>query len=397
MIYMIGGAGNGNFGDELIVRGWLSFLREAGVTDPVVCDENYASISRRFIGTLFPDALFAEDVNRLKSRGADTFFAAFSRGWRFYENGGFERHPDLAQLQERLQKTKVLHMHGGGYINTIWPKNAFLLGFTAATKREYGCRLVGTGLGLLPAANPPELYLPILREAIETFDLLEVRDRWAFDWLRRISDAPCVVNGLDDSFLLPREAPQGTGPRTLHLSWFSFAQGFDEMMAYATGPEAKDFERILFWACTDQDMRCFEKLKESCPRAESTSWQELVKGPLPVRPGDVLLTARFHPHMLAARYGATGAYRVDRGYYDVKQGSIVDLGSPFRQIGAGPLSFPKGAATAYNPIYRLDEERVASKRKLASWIYRELLPAGKVAPDPEATRRPAPAEAAPAS
>ena len=28
MIYLIGGAGNGNFGDELIVRCWLEFLRE---------------------------------------------------------------------------------------------------------------------------------------------------------------------------------------------------------------------------------------------------------------------------------------------------------------------------------------------------------------------------------
>ena len=44
MIYLIGGAGNGNFGDELIVRGWLEFLRETGVAESIVCDENYASI-----------------------------------------------------------------------------------------------------------------------------------------------------------------------------------------------------------------------------------------------------------------------------------------------------------------------------------------------------------------
>ena len=389
MIYLIGGAGNGNFGDELIVRCWLEFLRERGVDAPVVCDENYASISRRFLGTLHPEVGFVDDVNRLKARGPATFFAAFARGMRFYENGGFARHPDLAHLAAALERVKLLHLHGGGYVNTIWPKNAFLLGFAAATKRRYGCRLVGTGLGLLPAAPVPELYQPLLAEALEAFDLLEVRDRWAFDWLRRLSGAANLVLGLDDSYLLRRAAP-APGPRTLHLSWFASADGFEEVLDFVAGPAAAGFERILFWACINQDMRLFERLAAVCPRAESIGWQELVRGPVPVRPGDRMVTARFHPHLVAARHGATGAYRIDRGYYDVKQGSVVDLGSPFRRIGAAPLAELLADAPAFSPIHRLDAERVAAKRKLAAWIYEELLPQASAGGAP----RPAPAAAA---
>ena len=102
-----------------------------------------------------------------------------------------------------------------------------------------------------------------------------------------------------------------------------------------------------------------------------------------------MITARFHPHLLAARYGATGAYRVDQGYYDVKQGSVVDLGSPFRRIGDAPLAELPAAPPPFNPIVRLDAERVAAKRRLAAWIHGELLrrrrPRGAAAaavPDP---------------
>lgn len=398
MIYMIGGAGNGNFGDELIVRGWLDFLRETGVTEPVVFDENYAGVSRRFFGPNYPDARFSDDANQLKARGPDTFFAAFSRGVRFYENGGFARHPDLAGLETALAEAKVLHLHGGGYINTIWPRNAFLLGFAVATRRQFGCRLVATGLGVLPAGTPPDLYRPMLAAALDEFDLLELRDRWSYDYLRGISSSPRIVLGLDDCFLLRRDVPAteagATGgttgrARTLHLSWFTSAGSFDEVIDFAasvgdSGPGG--FGRVLFWACIDQDMRCFEALKAACPRAELIRWQALVNGPIPVAPGDAMITARFHPHLMAARHGAVGAYRTDRGYYDVKQGSVADLGSPFRRLGETPLAEavagPAGGPV-FSPIHRIDDERVAAKRRLAGWIYGELLQSA-------ATRLPAP-------
>lgn len=389
MIYLIGGAGNGNFGDELIVRCWLEALRAAGVDAPVICDGNYAGISRRFLGRLHPEAVFVDDVNRLKARGPDTFYAAFARGWRFYENGGFERHPDLADLAARLAQTRLLHLHGGGYVNTIWPRNAFLLGFAAATKRQFGCRLVGTGLGLLPAAAAPELYRPLLAEALAEFDLLEVRDRWSFDWLRQLSDSPRIQLGLDDSFLMRREPPAAPGPRTLHVSWFGFAEGFEAVLDLAAGAGAAGFERVLFWACIDRDMQLFDRLAAACRRAEAIHWQDLVTGPIPVRPGDHMVTARFHPHLIAARYGATGAYRVDQGYYDVKQGSVVDLGSPFRRIGEAPLAELPAAPPPFNAIERLDAERVAAKRRLAAWIHGALYAA---APVPAALPVPGPAE-----
>ena len=139
-----------------------------------------------------------------------------------------------------------------------------------------------------------------------------MRDRWGFDWLRRLSGSPRIQLGLDDSFLMRREPPAAPGPRTLHVSWFGFADGFEAVLDVAAGAGAAGFERVLFWACIDRDMQLFDRLAAACRRAEAIHWQDLVTGPIPVRPGDHMVTARFHPHLIAARYGATGAYRVDR-------------------------------------------------------------------------------------
>ena len=171
-----------------------------------------------------------------------------------------------------------MHLHGGGFVNTIWPQNAFLLGFAAAVKERYGCRVVGTGLGLMPAPEPGEAHSAGLRAAVEAFDLLELRDRWSYDYLRRHSASPRILLGLDDTYLLPRQRQPAPGPRTLHLSYFASADRFEHALDIASGPGADQFERVLFWSCTNQDNQCFEQLAAVCPRAERILWSDLVFG-----------------------------------------------------------------------------------------------------------------------
>ena len=380
MLYFIGGAGNGNFGDELILRGWLDYLTELGRAEDAVFDENSAGKARGLFGAAFPKLRFRDDISRLKRQGSDGFWASLGRGLKFFRNGGFERHPGLGHLDEVFRGLKVLHLHGGGFVNTIWPQNAFLLGFAAAVKAHYGCRVVGTGLGLMPAPEPGEPHRAGLRAAVEAFDLIELRDRWSYDYLRRHSASPRILLGLDDSYLIPRERQPWPGPalgpaprpRTLHLSYFVAADRFEHALDIASGPGADRFERILFWSCTDRDDHCFERLAAVCPRAERIAWRDLLFGRIPVSPGDYMVTARFHPHLLAARHGAGGLYRADQGYYDVKHGSVIDLGSPFAAMGA-PAAVPD-EGTAPSLIHALDDQRVATKRRLAAYIYQDLLP-----------------------
>ena len=237
--------------------------------------------------------------------------------------------------------TRLLHLHGGGYVNTIWPKNAFLLGFAAATKRRYGCRLVGTGLGLLPAAPVPELYQPLLAEALEAFDLLEVRDRWALRLAAAaLGRAAHLMLGLDDSYLLRREPPAAPGPRTLHLSWFGFGRRLRGRARLRRGRRGGRLRAgAVLGLHRPATCSSSTRLAAACRRAEAIHWQELVAraGPgaarrphghraLPPAPRSPPATARPAPTASTS------------GYYDVKQGSVVDLGSPFRRIGAAPLA-----------------------------------------------------------
>jgi hypothetical protein len=372
MIYLVGGAGNGNFGDELIAKNWLDFLSAKNYCGGLIFDENSARISTQIFGGSFPSVNFTNDLSKLKWKGPKDFFGSLVRGVRFFENGGFDRHPDLRHLDALFSRVKVLHLHGGGYINIMWPHNAFLIGFAAAAKRRYGCRVVGTGLGILPVGDVPGQYVQLFRDTLEEFHVLELRDRWSYDYLRKFSNSPAILLGLDDTYLSPgSDGEPGSRPRTLHFSYFKSADLFEQVLDFAGSGRAGKFDRVLFWACTDGDKECFERLREVAPHVELISCEKLVRGPLPVGVGDYMITARFHPHLLAARLGANGVFRKDYGYYDVKHGSIRDLGSLFAEMGDGIE--PDRHRGAFNAIHAYDAMRVAIKRRLASHIYADIM------------------------
>ena len=80
MLYFIGGAGNGNFGDELIVRCWLDYLTELGLAGAAIFDENYARKSNELFGSAYPDVRFSDDISQLKRKGPEGYWAPLGRG-----------------------------------------------------------------------------------------------------------------------------------------------------------------------------------------------------------------------------------------------------------------------------------------------------------------------------
>jgi hypothetical protein len=92
--------------------------------------------------------------------------------------------------------------------------------------------------------------------------------------------------------------------------------------------------------------------------------------PLPVSVGDFMLTARFHPHLLAARLGAIGVYTDGGFYYKPKHGSIIRLGSPFVLAADSlPVHPQTNPSRSFRPMMMFDSERVAQKLKTAEYIY----------------------------
>ena len=86
-----------------------------------------------------------------------------------------------------------------------------------------------------------------------------------------------------------------------------------------------------------------------------------------------MITARFHPHLLAARHGAVGIYRPDEAYYQVKHGSIAALGSSFKPFDAARgLRDQMPTEAGADGLLLRQGDLVAQKRRVVKAIMRMI-------------------------
>lgn len=374
MIFLCGGAGNANLGDELIVDSWLGYFRDAGLKTEVMVDGFSAGVHRRLFSCDYPGVRFVDVLGKLRFRGPDGFFASLERGYKFFDNGGFARHPDVREYGRIFEEVAICHLHGGGYLNSIWPKNAFVLGFAAALKRRFGTPICGTGLGTLPLPAPKGADAALLVDILEAFDIIETRDIESFNYIRTHCVGANVVFGQDDCFLNTRtlQGAGDRGERWLHLSDFP-SSGFVEEIADAIAATHDGFGRVVFWECLPRDSECADRVRAMGIDLDVRTTDRLIAEPLPVAEGDVVLTARFHPHLLSARLGAHGFFRSDRSYYDVKQKSLVVNGSPFLDVAAvdreDMVDRIRTGRSTRNFMHEARHEKYLAKKRIADSIY----------------------------
>lgn len=188
MIYLISAAGLPNYGDELIARTWLRFLAEHRPEDEVWLDcQEPGMASVLFQGTN-PTAHFTNTVWRV-IREAPVDAAGLpdeKHVRRIIENLGSSLF-NVGLL--KLREATSLHLLGGGYITDLWPRQHSILAVMVATRAVSGSRLYGTGLELIPTANPQRT-----QQLVEEFEHFSVRDMQSAQMLG-------IQTGLDDAFL----------------------------------------------------------------------------------------------------------------------------------------------------------------------------------------------------
>lgn len=366
---MLGGAGVANFGDELMVRKWLDFYSAHGLLNDVVVDGSHSRVLSDLFSSQYKEAKYTNLFNSLRGSGPKDFWKSLRRGIQFYENGGFHNYPQFKHWIKEFEKIKVLHLHGGGYLNNLWPQAAFLLGVAAATKRKYGCKLVATGIGFLPVNDTPSDYIDDFNKVMESFDFFECRDYASASFIKRtIKYHDNVFYGLDDTYIGLLEQGTTKNKKRLHFSFFTHViKTLEDIVDQMPANLNQQFDEVLYWGCTSDDLKCLDIVKNKFPNVQTISLRDLVLKPLPVSSNDFMITARFHPHLLAARMGAVGYYRLDRSYYDVKQGSVTDLGSPFMSLDE--LNFADlPSVPQFNRITAFESERVSMKQRLGNRI-----------------------------
>lgn len=340
---LLGGAGVPNYGDELIVQAWLRWYRERDLLPLKVSGAHTAVFKLEFgvpQGISFSSAI--RQV-RLATRATD-FASAASMGYDFLAS---KRNDNAPAAREALAAS-LIHLHGGGYLNSKWPTHGFFLGLAAAAKERTGARIVGTGLGLGPFDGVAPSGAGAVEGVWSAFDAVEVRDHWSFDYLQRVGPEYPVIDGLDDVFVQSAKADRRPG-RALHLALQS---NDDTVMIVKKLPQAfvDSFDRLYFWICAPVDASAYLEVSKRFPHVEPLNWLQLLDS-IPTHERNFMITARFHPHLMGARLGFEGRFRSRSAYYDVKHGSVVALGSGFtdgRVSDLEPDCFEGGNSLASN-------------------------------------------------
>lgn len=374
MMVLLGGSGAPNFGDELMLQHWLTLTSTAagGSGDhSVVVDNNSADVSTELFGARFPHARFVSVLKKLRHPNRSTdLMDNVAFGARFFSSGAYRKVPEVMAILPILERTKLLHIYGGGYINVAaGAKGGLLLGLAADARRTFGMRLVATGLGLSPLTIK-ERSAADLEESVAAFDLFETRDVHGFQQLKKIAGSlPGLICGHDDSFLQPlRTNPSRTGHRKLHLSSTKDSEDLlRPSVLRAIRRNLPRFDELVYWACAPRvEGPVIVRLQAEFPQMRVAPVEELLFDGLPVDAQDYMLTVRFHPHMVASRLGCSGQFFAEGAYYDHKHASVVQLGSGFDKYDVEIRDFE----SAEQPIAWREPAHIALKRLIAQRIYR---------------------------
>jgi polysaccharide pyruvyl transferase WcaK-like protein len=386
-LYLVATPGHPNYGDELIVAGWLRTLAELAPHADVWVDCPSPGNASVLLDGLHPRARFTDTLWRLcweaPSEAPWEVAAWVQRG---VHNVG--QAPRWAAGLELLRCADVVHLLGGGYVHAGWPRHIGLLAGAATAAGISGGRAALTGGSVIPVGPHTA---PLLAALLERFDLVDLRDRPSRELLRG-HGVDQAAHSCDDAFLRLPEPPENA------------ASGAPEFMLCAQADmleldRARLAELVLAtlraWkvppgrlgvveCIPGTDREIYDLVEQQIPGARFYPFAEIWRDGLPVAPGQTWLSTRFHPHLVAAAAGARGvAVPVSPEYYGTKHRSLAALGSGWTVLEApeqagSPPGLPTGDGFPAEVTARCREQ----KQELATRLYGSL-------PGPSADQEPA--------
>lgn len=366
--YLITPAGVPNFGDEFITRAWLRYLAETEPDSIVWVDCVEPGRAVHYFNGLHPHLNFTNTAWSMVWKARDMtsdYVEAAEHVKNWVLNLGTPRQDTGICL---MRDATSIHLLGGGYISRDWYLHALLLRIARLAKQHNSAlKLYGTGLGLCPLN---EINAADITESLQHFDYLTARDA---------QTASCfgVPLGVDDAFLgvaSPKEQWQNPAwPSRL----FTCLQGdvvgehpqmVDRIVQAMLDNGADPSEPLtLIESIPPEDAWSFGLFQERWPgEVLLLPFLELWNKGVPVGEDTMWATSRFHMHLLGATTGGRGAsLAFDNDYYDIKHGSLRELGTGWTTLGPeGSTAFGKNDGFAQKAI-----ELSQAKRKEADAIY----------------------------
>ncbi|MCF4120105.1 polysaccharide pyruvyl transferase family protein [Antribacter sp. KLBMP9083] len=370
-IYLVTTAGHPNYGDEVIVRGWLRLLAEREPGAEVWVDCPNPGPAAALLHGEHPRVRFTDTLYRLcweapsdDPRDVGEFVT------KTLEDPGAA--PRWIAGIDIARSADVVHVVGGGYINSVWPRHVGLVAAAAWLRRERGVRLGATGLGLLPVERG---VAEVWTESAAAFDVLTVRDEPSLVVARagnpraRLAIDDVFVSGMAD--LLAGSA--NDAPDTMVCVQTDMYDGDFGLVVDYVREVARRWQgpwgSVGFVECMPQvDRAIYDALRDDFPEARFYSVWEILADGLPARRGQRWISTRFHTHLLAAAAGASGiALSLNNDYYAVSHAAVVAAGSGWTLGSLDDASSAKAGGAGELPART--EELTAAARSAGAELY----------------------------
>jgi polysaccharide pyruvyl transferase WcaK-like protein len=289
------------------------------------------------------------------------------------------RMPKIAAGIDLLARADTIHLVGGGYVNAVWSHHMALLAAAVSAAERSGGRALATGQGLVPVGEHDRLSL--LRDLQARFDLFDVRDGPSFEAITGSGGHESYT--CDDAWLgIGDGGVYDTASAAAHRA-VVFCLQSDLMEDFAGGEGAEGLARaitrlIAQWQLTGgevavvegipgADRVVFDRVADQLPGAIFVPFTTVWNDGLPARSGQVWVSTRFHPHLLAAAAGASGLALAGRSdYYPTKHQSLIDAGSHWQMESSSelPADPVRDGGFSSETVQFLERRKVAQANQL---------------------------------
>ncbi|MFI6346427.1 polysaccharide pyruvyl transferase family protein [Streptomyces sp. NPDC050560] len=365
LYYVVSPAGNANYGDELIAATWLRHIHRVAPDADVVVDCLDPVRTAARLGALHPGVRCVNTLWQLCLRGGTSDVAEVVRRVRSAVDDP-QLAGDLAEGIGEARRADVVHIVGGGYVNSLWPQFTGLPAAAAAAVAHSGGRAVMTGQGLCPAADGGG---ETLRRIAADFDVVDVRDAPSAALLGPV---PATHTG-DDALLGVadhlRTAPDDAPRLVLSIQSQLSEVESEPLLGFLAGVvKAWGVDGIGLLECLpDEDREILELAERMLPVARRYGVDEVLAEGLPVAADQIWISSRFHPHLVAAAGGAGGiALNIRPDYYGTKHQSLIDAGSGWSLLNE-PMIPARPKSGGFSPERRA--ELHGAKLRLAESVY----------------------------
>jgi hypothetical protein len=372
-VYLVGTTGMPNYGDELIARLWLRSLAAIAPRTPVWLDCPNPGIAATLFAGDHPNLRCTDTLWRTAWQiGERSVEESLATAERFVTALGTPRSDVGLSL---LSGIASMHLIGGGYINSMWSVNCLIPALAAASARQHGHRLFGTGLGVMPQT---EHTAAILEYALGAFEFGQSRDASA-------AIVPGLSTGPDDALLafhprLRRSWPDQAAaavPRFMLLVQGDMQESPEtrsEVLEVALGEARRagwDAGPLgVVEALPPDDFWLRDELEARGLDVVWYPFQSLWERGVPVQSGQYWVVTRFHFHLLLAGSGIRGtAVVIDDDYYLAKHASLSALGTGWRVVDRSGECLDAGSPEAAAAFPVRAARMAREKWSLAERIY----------------------------